>query len=229
MKVFFLAGLFASLFAANASAELVSTEFNGFRTVTNTETGVEWLSLAETKVMSFSDSATATQSGGVFEGWRLATETEVATMLENAVFVGWDVYFDNFYYRGYIQEHINFHTLFGEYESTITNTTSGIYRRDDGTLAYAGVYRNRSSFVHTFGMKYSYVIDENTIYGEWDKDVGAFMVRSGTPLNANYAYLHEGGKKATYDDVPAPFAFAFLSMAFLIPGLRRRVKPSPHL
>jgi len=228
MKKILLAGLFASLFAANVNAELVSTEFNGFKTVTNTETGVEWLSLTETKMMSFADSVAATQNGGIFQDWRLPTETEVATMFQTQVFTDRDAYFDNTHYRGTVYDHDNYHTLFGEYEGENANKTNAIYTRDDGTLAFVGVYRNSRSFHHIFGMTYSQPVDIDTVYGAGNQDVGALLIRSDTPLNANYAYLYEGASKVTYDDVPAPLAMAFLPFAFLIRGARRRVKNHIH-
>lgn len=176
MKKILLAGLFASLFAANVNAELVSTEFNGFKTVTNTETGVEWLSLTETKMMSFADSVAATQNGGIFQDWRLPTETEVATMFQTQVFTDRDAYFDNTYYRGTVYDHDNYHTLFGEYEGENANTTNAIYTRDDGTLAFVGVYRNSRGFHHIFGMTYSQPVDIDTVYGAGNKDVGALQI-----------------------------------------------------
>ncbi|OUV22058.1 MAG: hypothetical protein CBC55_04490 [Gammaproteobacteria bacterium TMED95] len=228
MKKIFLAGLFASLFAANVSAELVSTELNGLKTVTNTETGVEWLSLTETKMMSFADSVAATQNGGIFQEWRLPTENEVATMFQSQVFTDRDAYFDNTNYRGTVYDHNNYHTLFGEYEGENANTTNAVYLRDDGSLAFVGVYRNSGGFHHLFGMTYSQQVDADTAYGAGNQDVGALLIRANTPLNANYAYLYEGGSKVVYGDVPAPFTLAFLPMAFLIPGVRRRCKSSIH-
>ncbi|HSJ96574.1 MAG TPA: hypothetical protein VLC53_05865, partial [Myxococcota bacterium] len=72
--------------AAPASAELVSesSEFGEDTITHDTETGLRWLDLTESIIHSYAAILTGFDAGGEFEGYRFATDEEVATLWVNA-------------------------------------------------------------------------------------------------------------------------------------------------
>lgn len=82
----FMAGsvIFAALFSSTAHADFVNIDWKEAgdqRAVVDTETGIEWLKLAESYNESASGALAQTGSGQKYEGWRLATESEVLNMM----------------------------------------------------------------------------------------------------------------------------------------------------
>jgi len=55
---------------------------NGIHT-TDTNTGLIWLDLAETYTDSYADTYSATQTGGVYENYRVATRAELETLFSD--------------------------------------------------------------------------------------------------------------------------------------------------
>jgi hypothetical protein len=70
--------------AANAEFSVVDWQEEGDSNIAqDSETGLDWLRLTNTQGMSINEVVDELGEGGDFEGWRLATSTEVQTMIEN--------------------------------------------------------------------------------------------------------------------------------------------------
>lgn len=75
------------LSSASAQADFIETDWNntGDALATlDTETGIEWLDLTQTKGMSINRAEGLTGAGGIYEGWRLPTRNEVTQMMVSA-------------------------------------------------------------------------------------------------------------------------------------------------
>ena len=76
--------LFTALLSGTAHADFVNIDWKEAgdnRAVVDTETGIEWLKLAETYNESSVGALAKTGEGQKYEGWRLATESEVFDMM----------------------------------------------------------------------------------------------------------------------------------------------------
>ena len=71
------------ILSMNLSAELID---NGNYT-SDTETGIDWLDLTETKGLSYAFVLSHFGSGGQFEGWSYATREQINVFMTNAGFV----------------------------------------------------------------------------------------------------------------------------------------------
>jgi hypothetical protein len=89
MEMFKKTLLAASLLmvAGASQAELVHADFiegDGMATV-DTETGLTWLKFQLTKTHSLSSAKAAAETGGTFDGWRVATADEVTQLWTNVM------------------------------------------------------------------------------------------------------------------------------------------------
>ena len=77
---------FITLFVITSSAHAAIIDNDLY--TTDTITGLDWLDLSETNSISYNDIPNETVSGGIYEGWRYATYSEVSTMF-SVVFNGY--------------------------------------------------------------------------------------------------------------------------------------------
>lgn len=86
MKNRILAVLFTALLSTNSIAAIISTDLYalGDNLLTqDSRSGLEWLDLTETNNMTFNEVSSELGTGGMFEGWRYATNEEVVSLWNN--------------------------------------------------------------------------------------------------------------------------------------------------
>jgi hypothetical protein len=131
-----LAGMFILGSMATAQAELVKTDWktqgDGLATL-DSETGIEWLDLTQTKNFSLNQMDDMLANGDQFAGWRMPTQAEVAGLFFR-IFSGnfssgansvssaeIDRFYDHFGYTSNVSEGADL------------NRGYGLYRRDDNS------------------------------------------------------------------------------------------------
>tara|TARA_B100000749_G_C18447346_1_gene474799 strand:- start:2210 stop:3007 length:798 start_codon:yes stop_codon:yes gene_type:complete len=174
------------------------------------ETGIEWMKFGVTKSQSINTVLEKTKSGGIYEGWRVATRNEVSSLMDyifpryNASTVGgrlsWSRNYTGGSYWTYTDRYTPFTSLFG----WTRHWESGYSNRDDNYTAY-GLYANDfsdSQFTSEFLMSgVSYKRDQKgsnprnhtytaSIYEDWGDNA-----YSGNYVNPNYSVflVSDGG------------------------------------
>ena len=184
----YLLFIILSTLALDTSAALISGDWmsTGDNLITHdTETGLEWLDLTETKKMNYNYISSQLGSGGEFEGFRYATKNEM-----DSLFLAFDLPLDA---AAHINSEpagdpaiLNFNSIMGE-----TLDDSGVY----GTYGIIGEVSTEGAH-HYLGVAYDYyngvnLYSTSTIYSSipddaiWDDPtssidyggIGSFLVR----------------------------------------------------
>lgn len=204
MKIKATTALLASLlFSSGAFADAVKTdwiELGDKLAFVDTDTGIEWLKLSETKGQS------VTSVSHSYPGWRLPTETEINAMFYN-IFdivdpIGSDSVFVTDEKKAYWLD------LFG---LTSGGRSSGFYLKDNNYLFQAGASGANSIYTDYTNNTYEQYKTNGVSF------VGVFLVSDGgeTLTSKNNPSINSA------NDVPV--GFGFLS-AFLLPLLFRKTQ-----
>lgn len=210
-----------ALGSAGASAELISTDWkssNDNLATLDTATGIEWLDLSLTVNMAYSAAATGNLAG--FEGWRLATNSEVETLFEHS--------FDNPVYgsNGYVRtvedidllnELDSFNAFFG---STLNgNLSYGLFMDENSILRLAGVH---TGIDRLFGP--NYISDLSHVIDGGNYSQGLFLVSDGgitiSSINNPGLNINNANAPINAASVPLPASVGLLGLGLL--GFARR-------
>jgi hypothetical protein len=227
-NVFQLAILCYAIFFSTAQAEFIEVDWKlqGDSAVTfDSLSGLEWMSLKETDFLSINDVKAELDGDGRFTGWRLPTEHEVESMMEN-VFQELIVEGDSSFKwdSNQTQIYTAFHSLFDwnyayvktGYPAKYDYRSYGLYETESGEVLMSGVrYTNLPKTSQTHKRVYATYLyeDYSSSVTAYDTDFkgtsyGVFLVSDG------------GFTMRTLSDVSSPIT-AMLPILGLF-GLRRR-------
>lgn len=167
-----LTSLAILLASTSASAELISSDWlagGDNRVVLDTETGIEWLDMSETRGMDISDLI----DNSVFDGWSVGGEQEVISFMNSIISDGTFRDFNSMTHNG---------NSFNSYS---------LYLRDAGNYAMAGFVLDGRSYLN-YG---SYTDSNNrSDFGIWLKSDGGLTISSinDPGINANNANAPAG-------------------------------------
>jgi hypothetical protein len=203
-----------TLFSSVAHAELISTDWkvegDGYSTL-DTISGKEWLDLSLTSGMTYNQVASQLGEGGEFEGWRLPTEDEVLTLLDNSILDK-----NLIDYGDYSR---NASTVYsGEFAAAFGNFIGINAEGDNNKVGFSGVYSN---LLYTYESRGEY--SKDTVVAYLSLVAGVYLVSDGgmtlgsttDPVISNY-------QGAT--NVNAPLAFGAIGLMLAGAGLRGRKK-----
>lgn len=146
----FMAGsvIFAALFSSTAHADFVNIDWKEAgdnRAVVDTETGIEWLKLTETLGQTISDVVAKTSAGEEFDGWRIATQSEVAEMMVNMeVMTAQDISEGGLYGRSFRTNYENYIYPDRERDPNIQKWRSVFGTHEPSRLGYNTAYSSLS-------------------------------------------------------------------------------------
>jgi len=236
VKTWIAGGLLATslTIAPLANAALVDTDWKdaGDELATlHEETGIEWLKLYNTLDNSIEEALSQTGEGGLYEGWRLATVSEIHDLI---------------YYLGSANSNIanNIDTLNYQVSLSYTSTWAGEWREamgrtyyvdgdrvlsyglaldDDGNELWFGNRRMFSNGTQNFNLnrEVSQLPYDPTDQGKW----GVFLVSDGgtTLSSINDPTLNANNPNAPVNTVSTPFTLGALLMVMGgIAGRRRK-------
>ena len=175
-------------------------------TTTDTVTGLTWLDLSAIGPnVSINDASTEFGLGGLYEGFRLATESEVVNLMSIAISSG----FNGSGYQsgasfgelGAIQDLLGY--VDGGY-------TLGFYQKDNGTTAKAGWYSGGYAYLD-FGISSS--LDRA------DQETAVFLVADTFSFGASES---ESESESLSVPVPAPAALLGLGLLGLYNSRRKK-------
>jgi hypothetical protein len=235
LKVIALATLAACSMGANASIIDSSLFVEGDNRATlDTDTGLEWLKLSETKGYSYNEILQEIAYGGEFSGWRLPTYEEaigyVSTVLNST---GYSNISTSGTHDGVANPHINqVRSILADVGATLGSTSTmywgsatgvtGLYYNNDGDLKYLYAYTNgkHTQSGHIF---YNYTDSQKKDVGNDVK--GFFLVSDGgdTLSSTLNPEININNPNAPINDVPTPLIGAFGILALLAAG-RKKVK-----
>jgi hypothetical protein len=233
LKIIALATAVTCSMGANASIIDSSLFVEGDNRATlDTDTGLEWLKLSETKGFSYNEILQEIAYGGEFSGWRLPTYEE-AIGYTSAVIdsTGYNNINTNGESDSVVSPHINqVRSILADVGATLGSTSTmysgsatgvtGLYYNNEGDLKYLRSYTNG---IHT---KSGYIF-YNFSFSQ-DKDTGNdtkafFLVSDGgdtlsSKLNPE---ININNPNALINDVPTPLIGAFGMLALLAAGRKR--------
>lgn len=220
---------FALLLASGtASAAYVHQDYatsgDGLTTL-DQSTGIEWLKLSATKGMSLNQVAAEMGAGGRFDGWRFPTGEEVESMIvgmfPSLVFKNTEpdsptTLSSSFHYGAYAT---SWYTWMGkpDYGSGY-NTSFGLYYQtvNGADKILMTGFNNVNSKVNIYEDYYGASYSNSYIGGS---GFGVFLVKGdGGPV----VPPTDGDIITPPSDVSSPFAAAFLGLASMILGWRRK-------
>lgn len=151
--------LLGAVLATSAQAGYVRTDWkvsSDARAVLHEETGIEWLRLKETDGKSVNEVLSQTGAGQQYEGWRIATQSEVSAFVES-FYPDFTINktYNNYQYYGYDDhywvEHKRFRDVMGETAYLSGTNSHGTYYRsfawgyaldDEGNVTLNGTRHN---------------------------------------------------------------------------------------
>lgn len=219
MSMLKYAAMAAMIMAGSANAELVETDWladsDGLATL-DTNSGLEWLDLTLTDGMSINQVSLELGDGGQYEGWRLATASEVHDLMRN--------YFGVEYIEGEGQKTYSRYAS-GEqiddwqYHFGITGAegrSMGRYDNGEGQSVMAGTRNSGTTYID---------YNRGTLDNDKDYD-GVFLVSEGGLTLSSQLDPTLGGQREINDasDVPAPIGFAAAGLLLGLSGYRRKGK-----
>ncbi len=235
LKMITLATLAACSMGVNASIIDSSLFVEGDKRATlDTDTGLEWLKLSETKGYSYNEILQEIAYGGEFSGWRLPTYEEaigyVAAVLNST---GHNNINTSINHDGVSDPHISqVRSILADVGATLGSTSTmysgaatgvtGLYYNNDGDLKYVYAYTNG---IHTKSgnIFYNYTDSQKKDVGNDVK--GFFLVSDGgdTLSSTLNPEININNPNAPINDVPTPLIGAFGILALLAAG-RKKVK-----
>jgi hypothetical protein len=197
----------------------------------DTETGIEWLDLTQTDNMSISQAENLTGTGGIFNGWRLPTRTEVTQMLYNAfpsqveqdgsvAYISSD--------EAVLYEAVVFKSLFGiTYVTPTREISMGMFKSDEGApypVAMTGIYHNYNARNINF---YSYHLMDHPsgiTITTTNPVLGVYLVSDGgTTLSSQQdPSINANNANAPAADVSSPALLGLMSLGLFGFAARRR-------
>ena len=245
MLCFFEKALFGSsllLASVAANATFVSTDVyevgDGLATL-QAETGIEWLSLSQTKNMSLLQVSNLLDS--TFKGWRLPTRAEAEYLIASQF-----PSYSGSIYNGDggawssddldIYEQVSIFSEFFGYTNTSSNVTSmlGVVYNDQKDLRGGydvlnyGYYKyiDGTSKSVVFGSQSSFTGESNAKVTFKSSNFGVYLVSDGgvTLSSINDPSLNANNSKAPGNSGPSdvPIGLSFLGLALVSAGIKRR-------
>lgn len=222
-KLLVIATLAAGLISTQASAGFVQTdlrELGDKKAVLHQETGLEWLSLDETRDWSLSEALAQTAKGGILEGWRLPSYAEVENLFIT-FFAGETINIYGGYQEIYYGSarpgsvYMAFRNLFAA-PSTTLKVTLGWFYKENGDQAFAGVLAHstyQNAQFHGFSST-----------AKHQKSV--FLVSDGgttlSSINDPTLNINNPNAPINMADVSAPPGLAAAGVLMLMLGARRK-------
>lgn len=225
----FSAALMATMTSFTSNAGIISTDWHSegdSLSSLHQETGVEWLDLTVTKGKSISYVLEQTGKGGIYEGWRLPTLNEIATLFSYAF---------NKEFTKYDSESIttnqfnSFSSLFGVTHSYYNNNRSWNYQingwtYEDGVLYQTVVnngYSSKYAQVST-GTGGSSIETVSGGRGVWLVNDGGVTLSSinNPSLNINNENAPINGG---YASVPVSGTFSLLAFSLICIRARKKI------
>jgi hypothetical protein len=197
----------------------------------DTSTGIEWLDLTQTDNMSINQAEGLTGAGGVFEGWRLPTLTEVTEMMVNAfprhsapIESDFSSYYD-FNDATTDNEVVSFRSLFGTTQTTSSDLYArGMYKNDPGQsklVVFSGA-RER-----TYNQDTSIYINRDVTddYNYIGPHHGVYLVSDGgTTLSSQLdPSININNAAAPINDVSAPALLGLMGLGLFGFAARRSI------
>lgn len=232
LKIIALATAVTCSMGANASIIDSSLFVEGDKRATlDTDTGLEWLKLSETKGFSYNEILQEIAYGGEFSGWRLPTYEE-AIGYTSAVInsTGYNINI-NGESGAVVNPHINqVRSILADVGATLGSTSTmywgtetgvtGLYYNNEGDLKYLYAYTNG---IHTKSgyIFYNYSASQGKDTGS---DTKAFFLVSdgGDTLSSKLnPEININNPNAPINDVPTPLIGALGMLALLAAGRKR--------
>ena len=204
----------SSLFSFGASAELVPKDWatTGDQLISyDTKTNLNWLDLSFTLYTSYNEVLALLDTD--LSGWRLASETEVATLFNSSFTTPLSFYADGSTQvlagTDSFDESVNFTSFFGSYQLNNNGYAYGLYKDDADVLRMTGVYATESKN-SIFGMDYT---------KDYEYAIDVKHEHFATYLVSNDMTLPDAPVELT---VPLPASVGLLGLALAGFGLRKR-------
>lgn len=231
MRVFKNTLVAATLLLSITSAQAALVESNWKNTsdalaTLDTETGIEWLDLTNTRGQSINGIEDLMGQGGRFEGWRVATSTEVIQMIAK-VFVSQPLITDqdpgnynfndittNLDVRRFTQK---FGVTYAQNNSDrihIRNYTWGLYKDDSGQVFFSGVYDTLNNYDVGLYLNRSQTADYHST-----KHAVYLVSDGGTTLSSQ---LDPSINNVSATNVSAPALLGWMSLGLFGFAARRR-------
>lgn len=202
-------------FSFSASADLLKSDWKASgdsRVVLDESTGIEWLNLAETKTLAY-DSFVNGQYDE-FEGWRVATHSEVDQMLTN--FFGSDPA------TQFSINHTDRERWFDLFGITYAGTTGsdwyagGWYEKDNGMVDVVGYHNNGYFYSDTYANS-----THNNFRGSGYQSLGIYLVSDG---GLTYSSIQDPSINANNENAPesVPLGSSISLLILSMIGLRRK-------
>ena len=213
MKIALISALALSSIAANA--EFIKGDWKtagDSLSVVDSETGIEWLNLAQTDGMSINQ--VQSQLDSTFEGWRLPTQSEVAEMMYSMTGVSAGTHVTR---NGYSTWTI-VKNIMGE---TSSGKSYGLHLGDNNSLFYSVVESYNSN---VYGPRTTISSGYSRAGGDtWSNhNYGVYLVSDGgvTLASINDPAINENNANAP--TVPLPATLGLLSLAMAGLSFRRK-------
>lgn len=230
LKIIALATAVTCSMGANASIIDSSLFVEGDKRATlDTDTGLEWLKLSETKGFSYNEILQEIAYGGEFSGWRLPTYEE-AIGYTSAVInsTGYRNISTSGTHDGVSNPHINqVLSILADVGATLGSTSTmywgsatgvtGLYYNNDGDLKYLNAYTN-GKHIYSGQIFYNYTTSQNK---DTVSDTKSFFLVSdgGVTLSSKLnPELNINNPSAPINDVPVPLIGAFGLLGLLAMG-----------
>lgn len=207
----------------SSQASLVPANYEGKGTLTDSETGLEWLKLSETMNKSYEQ--VRSELATTYLGFRFATNAEVEELMYRNFKSMWGTTSNGHYSSGPAWVDVNnFIGNFGYYYSVSALYSYGTYYDEDSILRMAGAYFYNGKGAYYYGTEYNTVISPSTA----SYTRGHYLVRaeSGDNLYSINDPLYDASKNIVPGgpsvDVPAPFVSVLAGIPLLLAWRRQR-------
>lgn len=207
------------------------------------DSGIEWLKLDQTVGMTFNEVSAELGEGGLFEGWRLPTASEVESIVTSLTGYDTNQYRVNSSYNSAAVQslYVDFVEQFGWGKKTLTGSSwnvehnyvsFGLYQNADQEVSMSGVrwFKNPRTSASSDYHSYSYVDHYSTSYSGdyYNAAYSVFLVGDGgATLTTQEDMSLVANNPNAANNVSAPSAVTMLSGLLLLLvgwGNRRKIK-----